>query len=78
MLPPSGIWRRMWTDVSEERIASRVENQASKKPAHSRWLGLAYIPEDGNILNYSCENLKSYKFIHNSIITSSLLYKTAC
>jgi hypothetical protein len=40
----SGISRlvvRMWTEVSEERIASilRVENQPRKKPACSMWLG---------------------------------------
>jgi hypothetical protein len=78
-----------------------AENQASKKTACSRWLGIqqeilpthvlhagfllrwfstlkmelidssetsvhirttrSYIPEDGNIYNYRCENLKSYE-----------------
>jgi hypothetical protein len=48
----------MWTDVSEELIASifRVENQASTKQACNRRLHLGllqtklrYVTEDGNI-----------------------------
>jgi hypothetical protein len=51
----------MWTDVSEERMTSifRIENQPSKEPACSRWLE-GYIPEDSNIHNHRCKNLKSY------------------
>jgi hypothetical protein len=42
--PSSGIYLRViriWTDFSEEHITSifRVENEAGKKPARSRWLG---------------------------------------
>jgi hypothetical protein len=39
----------MQIDVSEERITStfRVENQSSKKPAYSRWLGI-FDSEDGS------------------------------
>jgi hypothetical protein len=54
----SGIERRvvlMWTDVSERYITCifRVENQWSKKPACSTWLGLRTTrrdtPTDGSI-----------------------------
>jgi hypothetical protein len=64
----------MRTDVSEDRITSIfwVENQASKNPTCSRWLGnslqagflLDYVNlEDGNIHNYRCVNLKFYSTV---------------
>jgi hypothetical protein len=67
MLPSSATQRRVvciWTDVSEERIASnfRVKYQQSKKPECRRWLGnTQHIPEDGNNHKYRCDNLKSYR-----------------
>jgi hypothetical protein len=60
----------MWTDVSEQNISSfTFEKQPCMKPDCSRLLRLGamgtrrYIPENGYIENYRCENLKSY---HNN------------
>jgi hypothetical protein len=47
------MWSRVdlvWTDVSEERIAS---------------IFTATIPEDGILHSHCCENLKSYMNIYN-------------
>jgi hypothetical protein len=71
------MWRRVglvWTDVSEERVASifRVKNSASEEPA---WAGgysemsvhiistRRHIPEDGILHSHRHENLKSYAII---------------
>jgi hypothetical protein len=61
------MWRRVdvvWTDISEERIASnfRVEKSASEEPA---WTGgcrstRRHIPEDSILHSHRRENLKSY------------------
>jgi hypothetical protein len=69
--PSCGMWRRVdlvWTDISEERIASifRVEKSASEEPAWAactwrRWLlvrGFLY-PEDGS--NTFLRNVGSHK-----------------
>jgi hypothetical protein len=58
----SGTWRRVglvWTDVSEERIASifRVEKSASKEPA---WAGGCRLSH-GIFHSHRRETLKSYK-----------------
>jgi hypothetical protein len=52
----------MWTDVSEEHITSilAVENQPSSETSVHIRTTRRDIPEDGNIHNYSCKNLKSY------------------
>jgi hypothetical protein len=79
-IPSSWMWHRvdlMWTDVSEEHIASilRVEKSASEEPA---WAGgcilsqrryvplrtrstLRHIPEDNILHSHLHENLKSYR-----------------
>jgi hypothetical protein len=57
------MWLRVdlvWTDVSEERIASifRVEKSAGEEPA---WAGgCRHIPQDGILHSHRRENLKSY------------------
>jgi hypothetical protein len=69
----------VWSDVSEERIASifRVEKSASEESA---WAGLSLSPQplahagsslarDGILRSHCCENLKSY----NSRINQQVL-----
>jgi hypothetical protein len=61
----------MLTDVSEKHITSifKVENKSRKKHSHMKvicsyetsvnvWSTRFHIPEDGNIHNYRCGNLK--------------------
>jgi hypothetical protein len=55
-MPSSGLWRRVdlvWTEVSEERIASvfRVEKSSSKEPA---WAGGSRLSYQSCVL-YGCE-----------------------
>jgi hypothetical protein len=61
------MWRRvdlMWTDVSEEHIASifRVEKSANKEPAWARCC--SHVLEDGSLQSHRRENLKSYTNIY--------------
>jgi hypothetical protein len=61
-MPSSGMWRRVdlvWTDVSEERIASifRVEKSAIEEPA---WAGGCRLH------SHRRENLKSYIIINDN------------
>jgi hypothetical protein len=59
------MWRLVdlvWTDVSEEGVASifRVEKSASEEPAWAGGYSLRNIPEDGILHSHRRENLKSY------------------
>jgi hypothetical protein len=54
-MPSSGMWRcvdLVWTDVSEERIASETSGHTRCTQRH--------IPEDGIPYSPHYENLKSY------------------
>jgi hypothetical protein len=62
----SGMCHRVdlvWTDVSEESVASifREEKSASEEPA---WVGgrRCHSPDDGILHSHRCENLKSHIF----------------
>jgi hypothetical protein len=67
----------MGTNVSEELIIPIfwVKKSAEQEPVCSRCLGLhgRYIPEDGNIHNYRCENLKSDTHTHILFVNGKVL-----
>jgi hypothetical protein len=74
MLRSSAIERRVVSEPTIRRIYTsifRVENQLSKKPARSRCLG---TPEDGNIHNYRCDNLKYYKWFEAQASAGNVNY----
>jgi hypothetical protein len=62
----------MWTDVSGKRVIPifSVDNGPSKKPECRRWPGTygarRYIPEEGSIYCYRCENLESQQISERS------------
>jgi hypothetical protein len=59
-MPSSGMWRRLylvWTDVSEELIASIFRVKTSVHTRSTR----RHIPEDGILHSHRREKLESYK-----------------
>jgi hypothetical protein len=72
------MWRRVvlvWTNVSEERIASifRVEKSASEEPA---WAGGAISQKTAIYIVTAVKTLKSYIFFFCLLLfRSELLYK---
>jgi hypothetical protein len=66
MLTSSGIQCRVvciWADVSEKHHLHLQGHKSTEQGTNMQQVARQNIPEDGNIRNYCCENIKYYNIL---------------